>query len=153
MERTGYKLNRIYASLIDGLFMLIIFVGICIAPALRFFMQLADDKFIVSDLLWLLFSIFGSFCVWILYLFLSSVLFKKATLGMRIAKLSFAKSGDGELTYRGILFRELTVVVTLVFSLGFAAIFNPISIIFNEKGKSFYDICSRIKVVNSDEIM
>ena len=153
MDRTSFKLNRIYASLIDGLIMLIIFAGVCIAPALRFFSPLMDNKFISSDLMWLIFSIFGSFCIWVLYLFLSSVIFKKATLGMKIAKLAFAQSGDGEVTYRGILFRELTVVISLVFSLGFAAIFNPISIIFNEKGKSFYDILSRIKVVNADEIM
>ena len=151
MERTGFKLNRILASLIDGLIMFIILAGVCVAPAIRFFSELLDDKFIVADLFWLIFSIFGSFCIWILYLFFSSILLGKATVGMKLTKLVFARSGGGEVTYRSILFREVSLVVSIVFSLGFALIFNPISILFNEKGKSFYDICSRVKVVAYDE--
>ena len=153
MNGTNFKLNRILASMIDGLIMLLILIGVCVMPALRFFKNLSENSFVLSELMWLLFSIFGSFCLWILYLFVSSLIFRKSTLGMKICHLSFTRSGNKDASYRDILFRELVVVLCLVFSLGFTIILDPISTLCNENGRNFYDLFSRVKVVSSDEIM
>lgn len=153
MNGTNFKLNRILASMIDGLIMLLILIGVCIMPALRFFKSLSEDSFILSELLWLLFSIFGSFCLWLLYLFVSSLIFRKSTLGMKICRLSFTRVGNKDASYRDILFRELIVIICLVCSLGFTTVLDAISMLCNENGRNFYDLFSRVKVVSSDEIM
>ena len=152
MQNSYFKLNRILASLIDGFVMFIILSAVCVIPAIRLIQDVVDNSFLASDLLWLLFSIFGAHCIWILYLFLTSVIFKGATLGMRITHLYFVRTNGTKLTYSNILLRETAVVLSLAFSLGFTLIFDPISLMCSENGKNFYDILASTKVVSKDEL-
>ena len=151
MEVAKLKFNRILASLIDGLVMFILMVAICIFPAINVIRDINEQVLVVSDLLWLLFSFFASFAVCILYLFLSSLIFRGATFGMRINRLVFVKSNDTSLRYYNLLFRHFVNILCIVFSLGFSVIFDAISMICTEKGRNFYDILTSMKVVNIND--
>ena len=144
----NFKLNRILASLIDGLVMLIILAAICIAPSINLIRGIQNSNFVTGDILWLVFSLIGSVLIWVLYLSLTSLIFKNATLGMKIMKLVFGRSNSRELTFLDVFIRELTSVVCLVFSLGFSLIMDPISLLVSEHGRNFYDIFSFTKVVS-----
>lgn len=151
MSSVEFKFNRIMASLIDGFVMLVLFIGITIMPLIAFLKDTISGHFILSDLLWMLFSFFGAFCVWVLYLFLSSLVFSHSTLGMKLNKLTFARSNGSSLSFRHILFRSIAVVICIVFSLGFTLIVDLISTICSDNGKTFHDIVTSTKVVKADD--
>lgn len=153
MKDFNLRFNRILAAAIDGLVMFILFAAIVVYPTIVLVRDLMNDSFVLKDALWLGFSIFASFCVWILYLFVSALIFRNATLGMRINKLVFAKSNGGEMNFRVLLFRETAVVVCYVLSLGFMPIFDAISLFCSKNAKNFYDIFSLTKVVSSDDLL
>lgn len=148
----SFKFNRILTYLIDGLVMFILMALICVAPSIIFFRDLLNGSFNTNELLWLSFSVFGSFCVWILYLFVTSLIFKGATLGMKISHLSFKKINDSDLTFRNLLYRETVVVLCIVLSLGFSVIFDLMSVICSKNGRTFHDVYSYMKVVSSREL-
>lgn len=152
MKRNDYKFNRILASLIDGFVMFLIIASICTYPTIVLIRDLVNHTFYNSDALWLAFCLVGSFAVWILYLFLSALILKNATLGMRINHLVFVKSNGNNLTARTIILREAAVVFCIVFSLGFSIIFDPISMFCSENDRNFYDILSSTKVVNVNDL-
>ena len=148
----NFKLTRILASLIDGLVMLILLVAICIAPSLNLAKGIMNDNLVMGDILWLVFSFIGSVLVWILYLSLTGLIFKNATLGMKIMRLAFVKTNGTEVMFLNIFAREATLIICLIFSLGFTIIFDPISLLCSENGKNFYDIFSLTKVVSLYEL-
>lgn len=148
MSSTTFKLNRILASLIDGLVMLILLVAICIAPSINLIKAIQNDNLVNSDIIWLVFSFVGSVLVWILYLSLTGLIFNKATLGMKIMKLSFMKTNGTEITFLNIFVREFVSVICIIFSLGFSLIIDPVSLLCSESGRNFYDIFSSLKVVS-----
>ena len=144
----NFKLTRILASLIDGLVMLILLLAICIAPSINLIKGIMDNNYVMGDILWLTFSLIGSVLVWILYLSLTGLIFRNATLGMKMMHLMFARTNGTDLTFLNIFLREFISIVCLVFSLGFSLILDPISLLCSEKGKNFYDIFSSTKVVS-----
>ena len=151
MEKSNFKINRILASLIDGFFMFLITVAICLAPSLTFFRQLVDGTFIGIDLFWLIFSLVGSFMVWILYLSVPTLFFKGATLGMRLNHLTFENIKEKDYSFSKILFREANLVITLVLSFGLLAISDLVSVINSDEGRSFHDYFSLVKVVGVND--
>lgn len=146
------KLSRILASLIDGLVMFILLVAICIAPSTSLIKAIEAGNDYQADLMWLIFSLIGSVLVWILYLSLTGLIFKNATLGMRIMRLSFVKTNGTELTFLNVFYRELVTIICLICSFGLTLIFDPISLLCSEQGKNYYDIFSSTKVVSSYEL-
>ena len=152
MSSANFKVNRILASLIDGLVMFIILVAICIAPSINLINGIQANNFVSGDILWLVFSFIGSGLVWILYLSLTGLIFRNATVGMKIMRLVFVRSNGNNLTFLDIFVRELAYVICLLFSFGFTLIVDPIAISCSEKGKSFYDIFSLTKVVSLYEL-
>ena len=132
--------------------MFIIMAAICVFPTINVIKDIRDQVFVYSDLFWLIGSLFGSFLVWVLYLFFSTLIFKKATLGMKINHLAFAKHHDGEVRYITLLMRMLVNVLCIVFSLGFSVILDAISMLCTAKGRNFYDILTSMKVVSADEL-
>ena len=151
MEKANFKSNRILASLIDGFFMLLITFGVCLAPSLTFFRELVDGTFIALDLFWVIFSLVGSFLVWILYLSIPTLFFKGATLGMKLNHLTFETVKENDYSFPKILFREAGLVLTLVLSCGLLVISDFISIINNHEGRTFQDYFSQVKVVEVND--
>ena len=150
MSERNLKVNRILASLIDGFFMFIITAAVCIAPLIVFLKEYFDGKFITSDFLWLLFSIFGSFALWILYLWIPTLIFKNATIGMKFTHLVFINSRENPSKFSSFLFREFMVVVCIVGSFGLSLVADLICLTMTEKGKTFYDVASSLRVVSTD---
>lgn len=146
------KINRIFASLIDGLIMFIIFALINVAPIINVSKNAMSGVFVAADLGWLIFTIFASFAVWLIYLFVSSLILKNATIGMRINNLVFVRNNGLQMSGVSILIREAVMVLSIVLSLGFTLIIDPISLICNDEGKNFYDILTSTKVVMRDDI-
>ena len=152
MNSAYFKFSRILASMIDGFFMLVIFLGICAAPTIVLIKDIQSGNSLLNDILWLSFSAFGSFCVWIVYLFGTALIFRGATLGMKTQRLVYTRTNGNPMSYRSILFRETMTVLCIVFSLGFTLLFDPISLICSENGKNFYDIFFSLKVVSVNDL-
>lgn len=152
MSSISFKLNRILAALIDGLVMLIILVAICVAPSINLIRGIQNSNYVTGDILWLVFSLIGSVLLWVLYLSLSGLIFRNATLGMKLTKLVFVRTNGTELTFLNIFTREFISVICIIFSLGFTLILDPISLLCSENGKNFYDIFSSTKVVSLYDI-
>ena len=152
MRSTNFKANRILAALIDGLVMFILLALICLAPTINLVRTVQANNYSNGDIMWLVFSLFGSVLVWVLYLSLTGFIFKNATLGMKIMRLVFVRSNGSELTFINIFIRELISVICIIFSLGFSLILDPISLMCSESGKNFYDIFSSTKVVSLYEL-
>ena len=148
MGNANYKASRILANMIDGLVMFVLFIAICITPSIIFIRDMTNGHFFVNELVWLILSVIASVLVWILYLSLTTLIFRSATLGMRIMRLVFVKAGGGDLSFAKLFFRQLISVVCFIFSLGFTVIFDPISLICSENCRNFYDIFSSTKVVS-----
>ena len=146
------KFNRVLAALVDGLIMFFIFAAINIAPAILYIRDAMNGNYVNNDLWWLLFSIFASFGVMILYLFLSCLLLKNATIGMKMNNLVFVRNNGFEMSFSALLIREFVVVISLIFTLGASLIFDLFSLAFNKDGKNFYDILTMTKVVNKNAI-
>ena len=152
MSSINFKLNRILASLIDGLVMLILLVAICVAPSINLVRVIQNNNLVTGDILWLVFSFIGSVLVWILYLSLTTLLFKNATLGMKLMRLVYIRTSGTELTFINLFMCSFIYVICLVLSLGLTLIFDPVSLMCNEKGKNFYDILTSTKVVSLYDI-
>ena len=152
MRSTNFKANRILAALIDGLVMFILLALICVAPTINLVRTVQANNYSNGDIMWLVFSLIGSVLVWVLYLSLTGLIFKNATLGMKIMRLVFVRSNGSELTFMNIFIRELISVICIIFSLGFSLILDPISLMCSESGKNFYDIFSSTKVVSLYEL-
>ena len=152
MRSTNFKANRILAALIDGLVMFILLALICVAPTINLVRTVQANNYSNGDIMWLIFSLIGSVLVWVLYLSLTGLIFKNATLGMKIMRLVFVRSNGSELTFINIFIRELISVICIIFSLGFSLILDPISLMCSESGKNFYDIFSSTKVVSLYEL-
>ncbi len=152
MRSTNFKANRILAALIDGLVMFILLALICVAPTINLVRTVQANNYSNGDIMWLVFSLIGSVLVWVLYLSLTGLIFKNATLGMKIMRLVFVRSNGSEITFINIFIRELISVICIIFSLGFSLILDPISLMCSESGKNFYDIFSSTKVVSLYEL-
>lgn len=152
MRSTNFKANRILAALIDGLVMFILLALICVAPTINLVRTVQANNYSNGDIMWLVFSLIGSVLVWVLYLSLTGLIFKNATLGMKIMRLVFVRSNGSELAFINIFIRELISVICIIFSLGFSLILDPISLMCSESGKNFYDIFSSTKVVSLYEL-
>ncbi len=152
MRSTNFKANRILAALIDGLVMFILLALICVAPTINLVRTVQANNYSNGDIMWLVFSLIGSVLAWVLYLSLTGLIFKNATLGMKIMRLVFVRSNGSELTFINIFIREIISVICIIFSLGFSLILDPISLMCSESGKDFYDIFSSTKVVSLYEL-
>ena len=151
MNRKVFLANRILASLIDGFFMFAITVGLSIIPSITFFNELKDGKLIPLSLFWFIFSLFASFCVWILYLAIPTLFFHRSTLGMKITHLTFESGKGQEIKFSSILFREAEVVVCVVLSLSLSLLADFVSITNSKDGRTFFDYSSTLRVVADNE--
>ena len=151
MKNVNYKAARILANMIDALIMFVLFIAVCIPPSIIFIKDMMAGNFIVNELVWLILSGVAGILLWVLYLSLTPLIFKNATLGMRIVRLVFVKASGGNLSFSRLFFRQLISVLCFLFSLGFTLFFGPISLICSENGRNFYDIFSSTKVVSFDD--
>lgn len=144
--------NRILASLIDGLVMFLLLAAVCSAPAIIMISDLMNGNFFTSDLVWLILSFVGAILLWFLYLIITPLIFKSATLGMKIMGLRFTRTNEDELNYFNVVARQGLLLIGLLFSLGFTVFFDIFSVIFSKNCRNFHDIFSTVKVVALDDL-
>ena len=152
MNGTNFKLNRILSALIDGLFIFIILILISIFPFVELVMEINKDSLSVGTISWLVISIFAGFLLGIVYLFVTYLIFKNATLGMKIAHLTFVKYDGNNPTKRVLFIRSLLVILGFIFSLGFICIADLIAVINNEFGRNFHDVFLGLKMVSQYDL-
>ena len=146
------KANKILAALIDGLIMFILFWAIFIFPMINFIEDFIRHSLSLQS--YLLF--FGAYAVGMLmtaiYLFMMMLIFKNATLGMRIAGIMFIQN-DGEIPAKHRLFlRSFIFALAEVFTLGIVLLTDFITILLSDSGRDFHDAYSGLKVENVYDI-
>ena len=82
----------------------------------------------------------------------SEIIFKNATLGMRLNHLTFRRINDLEMPINTLIFRATFFVITVVFTCGLSVIFDILSMIITENGKTFHDVYSYVKVVPTNDL-
>lgn len=146
------KVYRILAAMIDGLFMFIIFWAIFIFPLIDTINSVSKGTFSFQTTFFLIvFFILGAMLD-VFYLFITSIAFKGATLGMKMNGLTFVKY-DGNIPSSPTLFiNALSLVIIVVFSFGLSVIVDLLSLINNKMARSFHDIFLGMKMVNTYDL-
>ena len=147
-ELNVLKLNRILAALIDGLILFVLFFAVFTYPLIDFILRITEGSYSPENIVFLSLFAIGGFALGILYLFVSSLIFKGATIGMKITHLVYVTT-DGTSPRAATLFnRSSLLIISLVLSFGLVAIIDLICILLNDWGKDFHDIYSNLKVVS-----
>lgn len=146
------KVYRILAAMIDGLFMFIIFWAIFIFPLIDTINSVSKGTFSFQTTFFLIaFFILGAMLD-VFYLFITSIAFKGATLGMKMNGLTFVKY-DGNIPSSPTLFiNALSIVIIVIFSFGLSVIVDLLSLINNKMARSFHDIFLGMKMVNTYDL-
>lgn len=142
------KANRILSSLIDGLLMFILFWAAFIFPLIDAINQGIKGTFNNQMILVLAVFYLLGVLLMIFYLFLTSISFKGATLGMKIVNLNYVNYNGTVPNKTSLFFNSLTIVFGAVLSFGLTVFIDFISILVNQLGRSFHDIFSGMKMVN-----
>ena len=148
MEETlVFKLNRIIAALVDGLIVFLAFAAFFTYPFIELLLEIKNGGVSQSTIVLLSLCSVAGLGGGIFYLFITSLVFKGATLGMKIMHLSFVRN-DGSMPRIITLFNRATLtLLTIVLSLGLSIIADLVCLLLNEQGKNFHDIYSNLKVV------
>ena len=142
-----FKANRIIAALIDGLLIFLLFATFFTYPFVELLLEINDGGVSDNTKVLLVLTAIAGMGADIFYLFITSVIFKGATLGMKILHLTFSKN-DGTTPKKVFFFIRATVIVlSIVFSFGLSIIVDLVCLLLNEQGKNFHDIYSNMKVV------
>ena len=146
------KANKILAALIDGLIMFILFWAIFIFPMIAFIEDYMKHTLTGNSCL-LFFGAYGVGMVMdAIYLFLTALIFKNATFGMRMAGIIFIQN-DGENPSKPRLFlRSFMFVLTEVFTLGLILLTDFITVLISDSGRSFHDAYAGLKVENAYDL-
>ena len=146
------KVYRILAAMIDGLFTFIIFWAIFIFPLIDTINSVSNGTFSFQTTFFLIvFFILGAMLD-VFYLFITSIAFKGATLGMKMNGLTFVKY-DGNIPSSPTLFiNALSLGIIVIFSFGLSVIVDLLSLINNKMARSFHDIFLGMKMVNTYDL-
>ena len=147
-ELKKLKANKILAALIDGLIMFILFWAVFIFPMISFIEDFLRKTLTTESFL----LFFGAYAVGMLmtaiYLFMTSLIFKNATLGMRIASIAFSQN-DGSIPSKTRLFlRSFIIIISETLTLGLVLVTDFLTILFSDSGRDFHDAYSGLKVDN-----
>lgn len=142
------KVNKILAALIDGLIMFILFWAIFIFPMISF-IQDYFAKTLTSNSFLLLFGAYGvGMVMTALYLFVTELIFKNATLGMRIAGIAFIQNDGSTPSKTRLFLRAFIFVLSEVLTLGLILVTDFLTVILSDSGRDFHDAYSGLKVEN-----
>ena len=151
-ENINFKLNRILAALVDSLIIFIIISLTSVFSLAEFIIEVNKDAITIETTIFLVLSVIAGFLLAIVYLFVTFVIFKNATLGMKMMHLTYIKY-DGtipsKLTFLG---HSSLAVLSFIFSLGLTTLANLVAVLNNENGRNFHDVCSGLKMVNQYDL-
>lgn len=147
-ETINFKLNRILAALIDGLIILVISAGVSVYPFIEMINHFKQGSLNPSVISVFIFTVVAGLLLGIVYLFITFVIFKNASLGMRITHLAFVTYDGKKPSKATLLNRSALVIITFLLSFGVVVLANFVSVLCNDYGRNFYDIFAKIKMVN-----
>ena len=151
-ETINFKLNRILAALIDGLIILLIATAVSIYPFIEMMQHYKQGSLNTGVISVFIFTVAAGLLLGIVYLFVTFVIFKNASLGMRITHLAFVTYDGKKPSKATLLNRSALVMITFLLSLGIVVVANLVSVLCNDYGRNFYDIFEKIKMVNSYDL-
>ena len=148
MEETiVFKLNRIIAALVDGLVVFLAFAMFFTYPFIELLLEINGGGATKETIVLLSLCSIAALGADIFYLFITSIIFKGATLGMKLVHLTFSRN-DGTTPRVVTLFNRAAItMLSIIFSLGLTIIADLFCLLLNEQGKNFHDIYSNMKVV------
>ena len=149
MEETiVFKLNRIIAALVDGLVVFLAFAAFFTYPFIEFLLEINGSGVTEPTIVLLSLCAVVGLGAGIFYLFITSLIFKGATLGMKIVHLTFSRNDGTTPRIIALFARAALTMLTVVLSLGVSIIVDLVCLLLNEQGKNFHDIFSNVKVVS-----
>ena len=146
------KVYRILAAMIDGLVMFIIFWAVFIFPLIDTINAISKGTYSFQTSLFLITFFFLGALLDVFYLFLTSMAFKGATLGMKMNGLTYVKYDGNTPNSPSLFINALSIVIIVIFSLGLSVIVDFISLVHNKMARSFHDIFLGMKMVNTYEL-
>ena len=153
MEETiVFKLNRIIAALVDGLIIFLAFASFFTYPLIEFLLEANSNGITESTIVMLILSFVAGLGADIFYLFVTCLIFKGATLGMKMVHLTFSKNDGTTPKLISLFNRAVTIMISIVLSLGLTIIADVVCLLLNEQGKNFHDIYSNMKVVSTEYV-
>ena len=147
-NNNNLKINRILAALVDGLIMFIIFWAVFIFPLIDFLKAIKTDTYTPNHLFPLIGFFITGLILDILYLFISSLILKGSTLGMKMFNITYVKYDGTSPKGHDLFFHGVAVVISLTLSFGLSAFVDLCSLLSNKMGKSFHDIFFAMKMVS-----
>ena len=151
-ETLNLKLNRILAALIDGLIILLITWGSMAYPFVELIKGISNNAVTVGSINFLIITFFVGMLFSILYLFISSLIFKNATLGMKICHIAFTNYDGKNPSKTALFYRSSMIIFCFILSLGLVVVSNFVTVLHNEFGRNFHDVFLKMKVVSSYDL-
>ncbi|MCD8203520.1 MAG: RDD family protein [Coprobacillus sp.] len=149
LEEKRIKRNKLYAALLDGLFIVILSL-IFVLPASLYYVD-ASNNGVVTNLILTLFSLsfVFAFLICFLYLYIPALAFKGETIGMRIFSIQYVDKEGNPLKGGKMALRAIIVTLLTYLTAGLGFIICLIAIGVSHDGRTFYDVIISDKVVST----
>ncbi len=149
LEEKRIKRNKLYAALIDGLFILVL-SAIFVVPASLYYAD-AYNNGVVTNFILTMFSLSFvlAFLICFLYLFIPSFAFRGQTVGMRIFSIQYVDKEGNSIKIGKMCLRAIAVTLLTYVTAGLGLIVCLLSIGVSHDGRSFYDVLISDKVVST----
>lgn len=145
---TSFKLNRILSNCIDALVIFVLFWACFIFPFLNFIGDLVAGIFNTSYLIGMIITGTAGISLGVLYLFISPILLKNSTCGLKINGLKFENVDKSPISKSKLLLRSFFSVISIIFTAGLAIFAEILTICISESGREFFDYFTGIRVVS-----
>lgn len=147
-DKNDLKLMRIIASLIDGLFIYVLFFAVIFPSSVLLYNEVhAENPQLLKPILTLICSILMGGVLSIIYLVIPTIVFKSSTIGMKMSGIKFVNVMDERFPLSHLIIRESLVVFTLIFTFTISVVANFFAILINKDGKTYFDYATYAKVV------
>lgn len=147
-DKNDLKLMRIIASLIDGLFIYVLFFAVIFPSSVILYNETqVENPQLLKPILTLVCSILMGGVLSIIYLVVPTIVFKGSTIGMKMSGIKFVNVMDERFPIRHLIIRESLVVFTLIFTFTISVVANFLAVLFNKDGKTYFDYATYAKVV------
>lgn len=148
MNNNNIKANRILSALIDGLLLFVIFILAFTFPLIDVINEVISGNNTFEIYIPLIGFFFLGFFLDVLYLFITMLIFKGATLGMKLCHLTYIKYDGTSPKAVTLFFHAFSLMIGILASFGLAPLIDMLSLLANKMGKSFHDILFSMKMVS-----
>ncbi|MCD8204734.1 MAG: RDD family protein [Coprobacillus sp.] len=151
LEEKRIKRNKLYASLIDGLFIVVLISLFIIPSTINYVGALNEGTLTTRITTMYALSFVFALIVCFLYLYVPSLALKGCTLGMRLFSIQYVDSENNPLKCSKMCGRAIMVSLLSFVTVGLGALICALAIGTSHDGKTFYDVMISDKVVSTLE--